>query len=266
MKQILRLYLTQAPAGWALIRTIECELLSKEKFKHPVLDIGCGDGFFASVLLKSLKKKHFEAGLDMDKHETKRAKKSSSYEKVYTKSILKMPFESGSFNTVFSNGTLEHVEGIEKAVKEISRVLKKNGRLIFTVPSSHLGSYLFFYRLFGWLRLKKLSRKYEEKFNLIFKHHNLFDHNKWEKLLLKNGFVAVDYKYYNTKSMISLHDILTWLALPNHLTKRLFGKWILFSQIRKHTLKLDEWLISKFYSSRTSLKKGGSLLIIAKKK
>ena len=39
---------------------------------------------------------------------------------------------------------MKHIKEIDKALSEISRVMKKEGKLIFTVPSNYFTSYLFF--------------------------------------------------------------------------------------------------------------------------
>jgi ubiquinone/menaquinone biosynthesis C-methylase UbiE len=42
------------------------------------------------------------------------------------------------FNTIISNCALEHIDGIELALKSSYRVLNKKGKLIMTVPSPNL--------------------------------------------------------------------------------------------------------------------------------
>lgn len=49
--------------------------------------------------------------------------------------VCDMPYESDSFDVVVAFDMLEHVENDVKAVSEIRRVLKKDGRLVFTVPA-----------------------------------------------------------------------------------------------------------------------------------
>ena len=45
-----------------------------------------------------------------------------------------IPFPDSSFDTVVSTQVFEHVENPELAAAEVSRVLKKGGRLVITVP------------------------------------------------------------------------------------------------------------------------------------
>lgn len=48
--------------------------------------------------------------------------------------VCNLPFESNSFDVVFCNHVLEHIEDDKKAMKELYRVLKKGGMGIFQVP------------------------------------------------------------------------------------------------------------------------------------
>ena len=46
-----------------------------------------------------------------------------------------MPFEDSSFDVVFSNCVLEHVEGLDDMLAHVGRVLKPGGQFVFTVPT-----------------------------------------------------------------------------------------------------------------------------------
>lgn len=48
--------------------------------------------------------------------------------------ILDLPFKDNSFDVVFCNHVLEHIEEDKKAMQELYRVLKPNGFGIFQVP------------------------------------------------------------------------------------------------------------------------------------
>ncbi len=48
--------------------------------------------------------------------------------------ILDLPFEDNSFDLIFCNHVLEHIEDDHKAMTELYRVLKKDGMGIFQIP------------------------------------------------------------------------------------------------------------------------------------
>ncbi len=54
----------------------------------------------------------------------------------------KLPFKDRYFSQIIILDVLEHIKDDNKAVKEISRVLKKDGRLVVCVPNDTLLSYL----------------------------------------------------------------------------------------------------------------------------
>ena len=132
-------YLTKlwshAPFSWAIIRANELLLLEKETFKPPILEVGCGDGIVSSLLFKN-KKGIIDIGIDLDRSELKRAEKTKIYKKLIQADITNTEFASNSFNTIFTNGVLEHIPDLESALNEISRLLKKDGKLITTSPNT----------------------------------------------------------------------------------------------------------------------------------
>lgn len=49
-------------------------------------------------------------------------------------SITDIPSKNGEFDWVFCSEVLEHIENYNKAIQEIHRVLKKNGKAVITIP------------------------------------------------------------------------------------------------------------------------------------
>lgn len=97
------------------------------------LDLGCGDGHLMGIMLDCVGP-HSLVGLDLDWQETEIARKRGVYREVVTAPGDQIPFPEGHFDFVFSNSVLEHVENIQGVLKEVGRVLRVGGRLIFTVP------------------------------------------------------------------------------------------------------------------------------------
>jgi SAM-dependent methyltransferase len=54
-----------------------------------------------------------------------------------TADVRALPFRDGSFDAVYSMGTIEHFDETEQAVAEMARVLKPGGRAIIGVPNRH---------------------------------------------------------------------------------------------------------------------------------
>jgi SAM-dependent methyltransferase len=51
--------------------------------------------------------------------------------------VRELPFRDGSFDAIYSMGTIEHFTDTERAVAEMARVLKPGGRAIVGVPNRH---------------------------------------------------------------------------------------------------------------------------------
>lgn len=249
--------LEKAPAAWALIRANEIRALDRVTFKHPILDIGCGDGAVAKVLMSDRGEK-LDWGIDLSEREVKKAKKLNVYKNCKVANVYSLPFRDGAFATVFSNSVIEHIPDLNQALREMSRVLKKDGQLILTVPSPYLEKYL--------IGTKILGKWYGRLFNKLFKHYNIYNHNVWEKKFSKSSLKLVDHYYYHTPGMIKVHEILSYLSIPTHLAKPIVGFWPVFPSFRK--VFVIPWLVpvlKPFYFADTKNDAGGSLLLVARK-
>ena len=97
-----------------------------------ILDLGSGSGmdsFFASL---KTGKNGKVIGIDMTEEQLKKAKNlSKNFKNVEFKKafVEKLPFKDETFDVVISNGVINLCPNKTLAFKEISRVLKKNGRL-----------------------------------------------------------------------------------------------------------------------------------------
>ena len=112
------------------MREIENAIIEKEiKKEYLILDIGCGTG-------EQLAKLNNAIGLDISLNMAKIAhNKTNKF--VIVGNAENLPFKSKTFDCVISFfGALNHVQ-LNRALKEIRRVLKDNGVLIFTVANVH---------------------------------------------------------------------------------------------------------------------------------
>ncbi len=90
--------------------------------------------------------------------------------------LVVLPFSSDSFDLVYSQGTLEHLGDLGKAILESRRVLKKKGFLLIDVPQK-----FSLYSLVKKLLLKR--NKWDVGWET---EYSLFD---LKKVLARNGFV-----------------------------------------------------------------------------
>jgi SAM-dependent methyltransferase len=97
------------------------------------LDLGCGDGLLTMILLEETGRREI-VGVDPDPAETARARELGIYAAVHTCGGAEIPEPDSSFDWVLSNSVLEHIDGIEPVLAEVSRLLRPGGQFIFTVP------------------------------------------------------------------------------------------------------------------------------------
>lgn len=140
-------------------------LQQTEQWPQPsVMEYGCGIGRLLNPLSRSL---NDLAGVDISRTMIARSREIVP-ESVQTKALLDngdIPFSDERFDAVFSYAVFQHIQqrsSLEKSIKEISRVLRKNGqaRLQFAMPSfcfrngftPRKDSYAFenFSLIYGW--------------------------------------------------------------------------------------------------------------------
>ncbi len=96
-----------------------------------VLDFGCGH---QAALLTQIKYKiKFGIGVDYEVDN----KKNDNIQTINYKFVNKLPFKNDFFDKIFLLAVIEHIE-VKKAkrlLKELSRILKPKGKIIFTTPT-----------------------------------------------------------------------------------------------------------------------------------
>jgi SAM-dependent methyltransferase len=108
------------------------ELLLKEmKSTHRCLDYGAGRGNVKQM--NFLGDVEFIAGVDPEKDVLKNPYLNEA--KVITLGNNVIPYEDNSFDLVFSDNVLEHVQNPEIVFQEISRVLKSGGTFMAKTPN-----------------------------------------------------------------------------------------------------------------------------------
>ena len=114
-------------------RKIVSALLKKfisNKKDNRILDIGCGTG----IVLKMLNEYGLASGLDISKDALSFCKERG-LNSLFLGSATSLPFPDETFSLVTALDILEHIEDDTLALREIRRVLKKDGLAIITIPA-----------------------------------------------------------------------------------------------------------------------------------
>ena len=239
----LRKYLEKAPIFLAMERAAECRLLSKADFKKPILDLGCGDGLFNSILFSE----SLDIGVDISTDELAACRKNGKYKNVVGGDLSLLPFKAKIFNTVMSNSVMEHVTGLNQAISEALRVLSPGGKFILTLPTEKYEKFLFYSRMLQGLGLKNLAECYQKGTNKIFKRYHTYSVTDWVKIIEKNGFKVIKTIYYYPKKVMALSDLCLPFSIISLVNKKIFKHWILWPRLRKYIARYLELLLKRWY-------------------
>ena len=100
-----------------------------------ILDLGCGDGIYEQMLDDRLLKNVIFDGLDISRQQIKKAQKY--FRKLFCVNLdhQPIPVANHSYDIVICSELLEHLFFPEKTLFEARRVLKKDGKLLITIPN-----------------------------------------------------------------------------------------------------------------------------------
>jgi len=217
----LQKYLQERPLFLSLIRSTEASLYHEYlPLKSPVLDVGCGDGFFAKTVFG-----HVDVGLDVEDSRMKESENLNVYRKLVAYDGRIFPFKNNVFQTVVSNCVFEHIPDISLLVSEIYRVLKPGGRLITTVMAKPWDDYLF-----GSIFLGNWYKQYMRKKQA---HLNLFPLEKWNELFQSKKFSIAKKVGYMDSVASKLMDISHYVSIPGLISYTLTGRWVQFPSLTR---------------------------------
>lgn len=95
-----------------------------------VLDLGCGDGRYFRLVWPGVDN---VVGVDREEGVADAGARSGVYRAVHVAEAHQVPEASGSFDHVFANCSLEHMDHIDAVLGEVYRCLKPGGSLLCSV-------------------------------------------------------------------------------------------------------------------------------------
>lgn len=215
--------LRDLPYFRALLRAVESRLMQEVTLPTPVLDIGSGDGHFASVAFD----KKIDLGVDPALGPTSEAKRRGAYKFLVLAEGERLPCANGGFASAVSNSVLEHVDHLEEVLSDINRVLEPGAPLVFTVPNPGYRSHLSIPRILRGLGLKRLATAYEEWFMRVTRTKNLLEEEEWKTLLERVGFSVERSQRYFSPAALRTLEWGHYFGIPCYLPRWFVGRWIL---------------------------------------
>ena len=236
-------HLRDLPYFRALLRAVEARFYEDISLPGPVLDLGCGDGHFASLAFQE----PLDMGLDPWWGPIQEAGTRSSYQDLVCAEGDHMPYPSDYFSSAVSNSVLEHISDLDPVIKETARVLKPGAPFIFCVPNHRFLSTLSISNGLDKIKLRGLADLYRGFFNRISRHYNCDSYETWKERLEKFGFMIEDSWDYFPPAALHVLEWGHYFGVPSWVAKLIFGRWILAPT--RWNLYLADRLVRPHYES-----------------
>lgn len=185
------------------IRSLYNYLFSQYLWRHMndndkndfIIEIGCGNGFLLERLIHKKPKFGLVVGLDICFNALLNAKKRVGLNNLILiqADSNNLPFIDKSFNNVLTQGVLHHIKSAKITLKEMNRIIKKEG--IITIQDKNANNFLI--PFLNGVIVHSLFNKLGET-TLVKKAIN---HGTVKKFLNKNGYKINSLKF---------HDIIAW--------------------------------------------------------
>lgn len=162
------------------------QILSSLKItpKKKLLDVACGWG----ELLSLAKEKGLKvSGIDISRHAIKLAKQRIEGGNLQVAQAEKLSFKDSTFDYIVCIGSLEHFDSPEKALQEISRVIKPSGRILIRVPNLYFVGHIYMAIKHGTFPSEG-GQDFSERFSTKY---------GWKDLIEKNKLKVMEIKKYN---------------------------------------------------------------------
>src|SRR4030065_427115 len=130
-KDFLWLNLRDLPYFRAMLRAVEAQFYQEFALPAPTLDLGCGDGHFATIAFE----RKLELGLDPWSGPIHQAVKGGGYRSLVQAVGGSMPFPDPRSTSALSNSVLEHIPQVQVVLAELRRVLKPGAQFLFCEPN-----------------------------------------------------------------------------------------------------------------------------------
>ncbi len=222
-------YYPYAPTALAIKECVRLNALRGLDCPGPILDVGCGDGLFATLAFGGRE----VWGIDIDGNEGRRAQASQAYSHVILADVTQARLPEAFFGSCVANCSLEHVPDIDAAGRTILRALKPGGIFYTFVPAREWADSLLTAQALRKLGLGSLADTVTETINSVFKHRHLEDAAGWARIFENAGFEVTRVDPIGTTASTMAFEAFLVPSLAGRLNKALTGKWTLIPGMRQ---------------------------------
>jgi SAM-dependent methyltransferase len=222
-------YFPYTPAALCVKECARLSALRRYACPPPILDVGCGDGLFASIAFSDAE----VWGIDIDAKEGRWAAASQAYAQVVLGDVTKTKLPEAFFETCVANCSLEHVPRLDLALQNILRCLKPGGRVLMFVPNKDWARHLLSYRVLASLGAPALAETLKDAVDSFFNHHHLHDEQGWRQALVEAGFEVEAVEPVLSSASTVAFEAFLLPSLAGLLNKHLTTRWTNFPGARR---------------------------------
>jgi SAM-dependent methyltransferase len=259
-KDFLFLHLRDLPYFRGLLRAIEARFYQELSLPAPTLDVGCGDGHFASVAFD----RPLEVGIDPWEGPIREAAQRSAYRLLVIGDAGRAPFPDGYFASALSNSVLEHIPHVETVLAETARLLRPGALFAFCVPNHQFLGSLSVGRACDKIGLRGLGDRYRLFFNRIARHVHCDPPEVWQRRLEAAGFQVEKWFHYYPPAAMQVSEWGHYLGLPSLLARKLTGRWVIAPT--RWNLALTTRLVRRYYDQPPACEDGTMTFYLARRK
>jgi len=256
-KDFLWLHLRDLPYFRAMLRAAEAQFYQDFELPSPVLDVGCGDGHFASLAFDQ----PLDVGLDPWGGPVRQAARLGGYRALVQADGGVMPLPAGYFASALSNSVLEHIPHVQQVLAEVARVLQPGAPFLFCVPNPRYLSELSISSWLARMGLSRLAEGYREWFRRMSRVQHAQPPQVWQGWLEQAGFRLEKWWHYFSPQALRILEWGHYFGAPTLLPHAVLGRWIIAPYrwnlgltarlVRRHTQAIpDDQGTFTFYVAR----------------
>ena len=257
-KDFFWLHLRDLPYFRAMLRSVEANYFRDYVFNPPVLDVGCGDGHFASLVFDE----PIDIGIDPWTGPIQQAAHLSGYRHLVQTQGAHIPFPDEHFGSALSNSVLEHIPQVQAVLSEVARVLKPNAYFLFSVPNERYLSELSVASKLRRIKLSQLANAYADWFKHMSRVHHAVQPEVWRGWLNEAGFYIEKWWHYFSPQAMRVMEWGHYFGAPTLLPHLIAKRWIIAPT--NWNLALTDKLIRP-YANPAPVKDGTFTFYVARK-
>ncbi len=222
-KDFLYLHLRDLPYFRGMLRAAEAAFYQEFELPAPTLDVGCGDGHFATIAFDH----KLDVGLDPWGGPIRQAARLGGYRGLVQADGGHAPFPDASFASALSNSVLEHIPHVQAVLAETARLLRPGAPFLFCVPNPRYLSELSLAGAMRRIGLTSLSRAYTEWFRRMSRVEHAVEPDAWQGWLEESGFRLERWWHYFSPQAMRALEWGHYFGAPTLLPHALFRRWII---------------------------------------